>query len=121
MAVLDTDGQAWVDLPNYYEALNKDSRYQLTCVGGWAQVYIADEVKDNRFRISGGKPGMKVSWQVTGTRNDVWMRDNKPPTERAKQGSEQGTYFYPQGFGQSPEKSHGRNSKGSTDILYEKE
>src|SRR5439155_4653766 len=48
IAVLGADGEAWVELPKYFEALNKEFRYQLTCVGGFAQVYIADEVNDNR-------------------------------------------------------------------------
>jgi hypothetical protein len=111
MVVLDATGQAWVELPTYYEALNKDSRYQLTCVGGWAQVYIADEVNNNRFHIAGGKPNMKVSWQVTGTRHDPWMRDNKPATERLKKEDEVNTYFYPKGYGQPEEKGFGRNQK----------
>lgn len=114
MAVLDANGEAQVELPDYYEALNMDSRYQLTCVGGWAQVYISEEVKNNRFRIAGGKPGMKVSWQVTGTRHDPWMRDNRPATERLKTGDEADTYFYPKGYGQPDEKSYGR--KGNVAI-----
>jgi hypothetical protein len=38
----------------------------------WAQsdVYVAEDVKGNRFVI-GGKPGTKVYWQVTGERQDV--------------------------------------------------
>lgn len=115
LVTLDANGEAWVELPEYYDALNKDSRYQLTCVGGWAQVYIAEEVKNNRFRIAGGVPGMKVSWQVTGTRNDPWMRDNKPAVERLKKGEEAGTYFYPAGYGQPAEKSYGRNKAQTPD------
>src|SRR5439155_22785461 len=72
VAVLDAKGEAVVEMPNWFEALNKDFRYQLTCIGSFAQVYIAEEIHNNRFKIAGGKPGMKVSWQVTGTRHDPY-------------------------------------------------
>ena len=69
---LDANGSGVVTLPDYFEALNKDFHYQLTCVGGFAQVYISEEITANQFKIAGGNPGLKVSWQVTATRNDPW-------------------------------------------------
>jgi hypothetical protein len=51
----------------------KDFRYQLTCIGGSALVYISEEIKNNRFAIAGGKQGLKVSWQVTGIRKDPYV------------------------------------------------
>ena len=65
---LDARGEAVVTLPAYFEALNTEYRYQLTTVGGFAPVYVAEEVTENRFKIAGGTPGLKVSWQVTGVR-----------------------------------------------------
>jgi hypothetical protein len=60
---LDANGEAWVELPAWFEALNKDFRYQLTPIGApGPNLYIAQEVQDNRFQIAGGTPGMKVSW-----------------------------------------------------------
>jgi len=70
--VLDDHGEAVVNLPAWVEALCEDFRYQLTCVGGSAPVYVADEVAGNQFRIAGGPSGMKVSWQLTGVRKDAW-------------------------------------------------
>ena len=67
---LDESGEAVVELPEWFEALNKDFRYNLTCIGGFAQVYIATEVEGNQFKIGGGKKGLKVSWQVSGVRKD---------------------------------------------------
>ncbi|MCA9416394.1 MAG: hypothetical protein KC917_08995, partial [Candidatus Omnitrophica bacterium] len=66
--LLDEKGEAWVPLPPSFEACHTDFRYHLTCVGEFAPVHVAEEVKDNRFKISGGTPGLKVSWQVTGVR-----------------------------------------------------
>ena len=74
--VLDGSGRAVVQLPDYFEALNTDIRYQLTCIGGWAQVYIAAEVSNNRFSIACGTPGLKVSWEITGRRHDAWAENN---------------------------------------------
>ncbi|HKD13920.1 MAG TPA: hypothetical protein VKE71_05170 [Candidatus Angelobacter sp.] len=84
VAVLDSRGKAVVTLPDYFEALNKDFRYQLTCIGGAAPVYVAQEINDNRFLIAGGKPGLKVSWQVTGIRHDAYANAHRIPVEVEK-------------------------------------
>lgn len=93
--VLEQDGSAVVTMPDWFEALNKDYRYQLTCIGGFAPVYVAEELADGRFTIAGGEPGMKVSWQVTGVRNDVYARQNRIPVEEDKPDAEAGTLLYP--------------------------
>lgn len=83
-ALLGEDGTAWVELPHYFDALNTNPAYQLTCVGGWAPVFVAEEARNNRFRIGGGKAGMKVSWTIHATRNDPYARDHPYQAERAK-------------------------------------
>jgi hypothetical protein len=93
--VLDANGEAWVDLPEWFEALNKEFRYQLTCIGGFAPVYIAQEVQDNHFQIAGGQPGLKVSWQVTGIRHDAYAEAHRIPVEEDKAEDEQGTFLHP--------------------------
>jgi hypothetical protein len=96
--VLDDRGEAWIELPKWFEALNRDFRYQLTCIGGFAEVYVADEVRDNRFRIAGGAPGMKVSWQVTGIRHDPVADANRIPVEEYKRPEYRGKYLYPEAY-----------------------
>lgn len=76
VAVLDRNGQAEVVLPEWFEALNGDFRYQLTCIGGFAPVYIAAKISNNRFRIAGGYAGLEVSWQVAGLRQDRWAQEH---------------------------------------------
>nr|HID13009.1 hypothetical protein [Anaerolineae bacterium] len=93
IAMLDESGEAWVKLPDRFEALNRDFRYQLTCIGGFAPVYIAEEISGNRFKIAGGKPGMKVSWQVTGIRYDPYAEAHRIPVEENKPPEERGTYL----------------------------
>ena len=97
---LDAAGEAVVELPEWFEALNKDFRYQLTCIGGFAPVYIAEEIAENRFRIAGGSPGMKVSWQVTGIRQDAYANTHRIPVEEDKPEEERGKYIFPELFGQ---------------------
>ncbi len=103
VVVLNKNGEAVVTLPDWFEALNRDFRYQLTCIGGYAPVYIAEEVQHNTFKIAGGKPGLKVSWQITGIRHDPWANDNRVPVESDKPASERGTYLYPEGYDRAPE------------------
>jgi hypothetical protein len=94
--VLDKAGTAWVQLPDYFQALNKEYRYQLTCIGGYAPVYVAQEVQGNRFQIAGGTAGLKISWQVTGIRKDPWALMNPVVVEQEKPASERGQYAYPE-------------------------
>jgi hypothetical protein len=86
-----------VALPLWFDALNQDLRYQLTCIGGYAPVYIAQEVQDNQFTIAGGVEGLKVSWQVTGVRQDAWAKDHRVPVEEFKPAEQRGTYLYREG------------------------
>src|SRR5439155_14827418 len=61
----DARGNATVVLPDWFEALNRDFRYQLTVVAKqWAQARVEEEIQDNRFSIKTDKPNVKVSWQV---------------------------------------------------------
>lgn len=108
--VLGDDGAAWVELPAYFDALNTDPSYQLTCVGGYAPVYVAQEVSSNRFQIAGGRPGMKVSWQVHAARNDPYAKDHPYQAERPKKADEAGRYHYPKGYGAPPEADLARNA-----------
>ncbi len=98
-ATLDSDGRVTIQMPEWFQAENGDFRYQLTCVGGFAPVYVAQELQSNRFEIAGGKAGMKISWQVTGARQDAYARAHPLQVEQAKTGSEQGKYLDPVEYG----------------------
>ena len=97
---LDGNGEAWVELPEWFEALNKDFRYQLTAIGSSApNLYIAEKIANNRFKIAGGIPGLEVSWQVTGIRHDAFAQANRIPVEELKPAEESGKYLHPQALG----------------------
>jgi len=100
--VLDANGEAWVELPAYFEALNKDFRYQLTAIGApGPNLYIAQKISGNRFKIAGGTPGIEVSWQVTGIRNDPYLKAHPAQVEVEKTGKERGKYIHPKEYGVS--------------------
>lgn len=96
---LDPSGEATVTLPRYFESLNRDYRYQLTPIGRAATLFIKREISGGSFEISGGFAGQKVSWQVTGVRQDAWARANPLTVEEPKRGSAIGKYLNPEVFG----------------------
>ena len=99
VATMDAKGEATVQLPSYFEALNRDFRYQLTCIGGFAPIYVAEEISTNVFKIAGGTTGMKVSWQVTGIRKDPFAEANPIQAEVDKPDTERGKYLHPKAYG----------------------
>lgn len=97
---LDRNGRAWITLPDWFEVLNRSFRYQLTAIGRPApNLYIAREIQDLRFEIAGGHPHQKVSWMVTGIRQDPYAIDHPIETEIDKPMQDRGKYVYPQGYG----------------------
>ena len=105
IVVLDHRGEAVVVLPDWFEALNRDFRYQLTCLGGAAQVFIATEIRNNTFVIGGGYEGLKVSWQVTGIRHDRYADAHRIPVEEEKPAAEKGRYLHPDLYEKQPDKA----------------
>jgi hypothetical protein len=105
-AILDDAGEATVQMPEWFESLNKDFRYQLTSIGApGPNLYVAEEVAGNHFKIAGGSAGAKVSWQVTGIRQDAWANAHRIKVEEDKPESERGTYLHPELFGASTDKA----------------
>jgi hypothetical protein len=94
----DANGEAVVTMPAYFEALNRDFRYQLTVIGTFAQAIVDREITGNNFKIRTDKPGVKVSWQVTGVRQDPYAEQNRIPVEEEKPANERGTYLYPKAY-----------------------
>ena len=110
--VTDANGEAWVELPAYFQALNKDFRYQLTVIGQFAQAIVAAKIEDNRFSIRTDKPKVEVSWQVTGVRQDAFAQARRIRVEVDKGEDERGRYLHPELFGQPKELSIGFIERG---------
>jgi hypothetical protein len=110
----DATGRATVILPDYFEALNRDYRYQLTVLGQFAQAIVSREIAGNSFEIHTDKPGVKVSWQVTGIRQDAYAQAHPIVVEESKPAEEQGLYLFPTGFGAGEENQIGYPSRPAT-------
>src|SRR5262249_26452640 len=87
-----------------FESLNGDFRYQLTCLGRFCQVYIAEEIARSRFKIAGGEEGLRVSWMVTGIRRDRWAEAHRLKVEDHKPAEERGYYLHPSLHGHGEDK-----------------
>jgi hypothetical protein len=102
---LDANGEAWVQLPDYFEAINRDASYHLTPIGAaMPNLHVAVEIQGNRFKIAGGAPFKKVSWEVKAVRNDPWVQQYGYQTEQEKPKEYQGLYLHPELYGQPKER-----------------
>jgi hypothetical protein len=61
---------------------------------------VSKEMEENRFSIKTDKPNVKVSWQVTGIRQDAYANAHRTPVEVDKPANEQGKYLHPTELGQ---------------------
>ena len=103
--VLNENGEATVEMADWFDTLNRDFRYQLTAIGApGPNLYVAEKINNNRFKISGGEPATEVSWQVTGIRQDPFANVNRVKVEVAKTGLERGRYLHPEAYGQPEER-----------------
>ncbi len=103
-ATTDGNGFATVKLPAWFQALNRDFRYQLTSLSGLQDVAVAKEIAHNRFTIQSEKPHARVSWQVTGIRHDAYANAHRIKVVVPKSGADAGKYLHPELYGQSKAK-----------------
>ena len=106
--VTDANGYATVEMPEWFDALNRDFRYQLTVVDDtntdeFVLAKVVQKMQDNHFRFRSSEPNTEVSWQVTGVRQDAYANANRIPVEEFKPGFERGFYANPEVFGKSKE------------------
>ena len=105
LVTTDGDGFATVAMPDWFSALNRDFRYQLTVIGKgvWAQARVYEPLADGRFVIQTDRPDVQVSWQVTGIRQDAYAERNRIPVEEDKPEKLRGKYLHPEEWGQPEE------------------
>lgn len=108
VVTLDNQGEAIVEMPEWFEALNADFRYLLTSIGAASpNLHIAQKIEKGKFNIGGGQAGQEVSWMVTGIRQDAYAKAHRSPVEQEKTGDEKGKYLHPELFSQPEEMSVG--------------
>ncbi len=88
----DDEGEATVQLPDWFEALNTDFRYQLTVIGQFAQAIVAREIQNHQFVIRTNAPNVKVSWQVAGVRQDAYAKAHPLVVEQEKSARERASH-----------------------------
>jgi hypothetical protein len=100
----DARAEATVQLPDWFEVLNTDFRYQLTVIGQFAQAIIARKIQNHEFAIRTSAPDVEVSWQVTGVRHDAYAKAHPLVVEKEKDARLRGFYIYPELYGAPPAK-----------------
>lgn len=98
-AKLDQNGEAVVTMPDYFEEININFSYNLTCIGGYANVFIKEKISNGQFIIAGGQPGMEVSWTVYADRNDKYVQQYPESSQTVIDKREHGKYISPELYG----------------------
>lgn len=106
--VTDERGYATITLPEWFEALNRDFRYQLTVLdesdsAEFVQAKVVRKIDGNEFTIRTSRPQVEVSWQATGIRQDPFANANRIQVEVDKPPHEHGLYLHPKARGLSEE------------------
>jgi hypothetical protein len=102
--ITDGRGEATVHLPDWFEVLNTDFRYQLTVIGQFAQAIVAREIQNGAFDIRTSVPKVKVSWQITAVRQDAYAKAHPLVVEEQKDARLRGFYIHPELYGAPAEK-----------------
>jgi hypothetical protein len=100
----DAQGDAQVRLPDWFEAVNTDFRYQLTVIGQFAQAIVSSRVSNHQFGIKTDKPNVDVSWQIAGVRQDAFAKAHPLVVEEEKNARERGFYLHPELYGAAAER-----------------
>ncbi|PCJ88092.1 MAG: hypothetical protein COA57_03800 [Flavobacteriales bacterium] len=107
IVITDANGDVNIQLPDYFNVLNKDFKYNLTVIGQFAQAIVSKEIENNQFEIKTDKPNVKVSWMVTGIRKDPVAEQYRIRPVVEKEGKEIGKYLHPELYGKEKEKKIG--------------
>ncbi len=107
----DADGHATVELPDYFHALNRDFRYQLTVLGVFAQAIVGRKIRGGSFEIRTDVPDVEVSWQVTGIRKDAWATAHPIVVDEPKVAKHRGTRAFVPPGSLAREMDHGPGSE----------
>lgn len=103
----DENGFATVTLPNWFSAVNENELFQLTVIddansADFVLAKVVQRVKNGKFKIRTSKPGVSVSWMVTGRRHDPTSNAYPFEVERMKTKEERGKYYEPSAYGKDP-------------------
>jgi hypothetical protein len=106
--VTDAKGYATIQLPDYFESINRDPTYHLTIVDDgerddFVLVKVVRKIRNNQFTIRTSAPHVEVSWRVEAIRNDRYVQKYGYKTEQEKEDSIKGKYVQPELYGMPKE------------------
>lgn len=94
------NGRVEITLPEWWQALNgKDKaeyNYQMTPMGKWCNLYVAEEIENNKFAVGTNDGNCKFSWQVSAIRHDAFAEKNRIPVVTEKEASQKGACIHPE-------------------------
>jgi hypothetical protein len=105
LVTTDSSGYATITLPDWFEALNGDFRYQLTIIDDSdslpdiVSARVVRRIEHNQFTIRTSIGSVAVSWQVTGVRRDPYAQKHRTPVEVEKSSEDKGRYLHPDAYG----------------------
>jgi len=102
---LDANGEAVVELPEYFESINTNFSYNLTPIGAPVNLYIKEKIEGGQFKIAGGNPNMEVSWTVYAERNDKYLQTYPGSKQVEVDKRQPGKYLRPELYGQGQDKA----------------
>ena len=79
-------GEALVELPDYFDALNRDDsiEYNLTPINSLCKLGVKEEMNGNQFKVFGDED-CEFSWIVYSVRDDAYARNNPLVVEEDKE------------------------------------
>ncbi|MFT5780368.1 MAG: hypothetical protein ACI837_003330 [Crocinitomicaceae bacterium] len=119
---LDGNGEAIVELPDYFDAANIEPNYQLTSIGSATHPYVLTEIDDNKFTVAGA-PNAKVSWTIYAKRNDATLQyfssagKNYDQEVVEKPAKMKGKYYTPEAYGQPASKGIHYNAEAEANRI----
>jgi hypothetical protein len=82
VVTLDARGEAMVTLPDWFEALNRDFRYQLTPIGAaMPNLYVAQKCRTTPSASPAASRAWRSPGMVTGIRQDAYADAHRIPVE----------------------------------------
>jgi hypothetical protein len=106
--VTDERGYATIALPDYFDSINRDFRYQLTVVDGagedFVHVRVVRKIQNNQFTIRTSAPHVEVSWRVEAIRNDRYVQTYGYQTVQEKEDEIKGKFVSPELYGKPKER-----------------
>ncbi|MEV0803188.1 hypothetical protein AB0I34_36245 [Kribbella sp. NPDC050281] len=98
--VTDLGGFGWIELPPYFEALNRDVTCTLTPVGREKpHVTVVGEISGHRWQVRSDPGRVTVHWLVTGVRQDPWANAHRIVPETPKPGTQDAPFLHPELYG----------------------